>query len=244
MSADEEKLATTADGKTISEIIPMKGMRRVIASRMEESRKKSPHCSGFSKMDMTELVAYKKQLAAKGKNISYTDMFVKICALALEQNPILNSSRQENEIIVYKSINIGVATSNETGGLLVPVIKNAEGKNLVEISMEIKELGDKVKRNRITMEDMTGSTFTVSSMGMFGSDAIAPIINMPEAAIIAFGAIKKEPGYDENDNIVPKNMAFVSISFDHSVMNGVPVAKFMGCIREMLKNPGEYLKVD
>lgn len=244
MSTDEQKLITTPGGKVISEIIPMKGMRKVIASRMEESRKKSPHCSGFSKMDMTALVAYKKQLASQGKNISYTDMFVKLCALALEQNPILNSSRQDNEIIVYKSINIGVATANEEGGLLVPVIKNAEDKSLIEISKEIKGFGDKVRQKTITMEDMTGSTFTVSSMGMFGSDAIAPIINMPEAAIIAFGAIKKEPGYDENDNIVPKHMAFVSISFDHSVMNGVPVAKFMGCIREMLKNPKEYLKVD
>lgn len=244
MSADEERLVTTSDGKTVSEVIPMKGMRKVIASRMEESRKKSPHCSGFSKMDMTELVAYKRELASQGKSVSYTDMFVKLCAIALGQNPILNSSRQGNEIIVYKSINIGVATANEAGGLLVPVIKNTEDKSLLEISKEIKEFGDKVKQGNITMEDVTGGTFTVSSMGMFGSDAITPIINMPEAAIIAFGAIKKEPSYDENDNIVPKHMAFVSISFDHSVMNGVPVAKFMGCIREMLKNPAKYLKVD
>jgi len=244
MSTDEQKLNVTPDGKVISEIIPMKGMRKVIASRMEESRKKSPHCSGFSKMDMTALVSYKKQLASKGINVSYTDMFVKICALALEKNPILNSSRQGNEIFVYKSINIGVATADEKGGLLVPVIKNAESKSLLEISKEIKEFGEKVRQKTISMDDLTGSTFTVSSMGMFGSDAIAPIINMPEAAIIAFGSIKKEPGYDENDNIVPKHMAFVSISFDHSIMNGVPVAKFMGSIREMLKSPEEYLKAD
>jgi len=244
MTVDEQKLVTTSDGKTIKEIIPMKGIRKIIATRMEESIKKSPHCSSFSKMDMTKLVSFKKRLTSQGTNVSYTDLFVKMCALSLEKNLILNSSRQGDEIIVYKSINIGVAVENETGGLVVPVIKNAQDKSLFEISKEIKYIQEKVKRKKLVMDDMKGGTFTISSMGMFGSDAIAPIINMPEVAIIAFGAIKKEPGYDENENIVPKHMTFVSISFDHSALDGVSVARFMGYIREMLKDPKKYIMTD
>mgnify|MGYP000886959589 CR=1 FL=1 len=243
MSLNEQTQGTPGDGRIIEKTLPIVGVRKTIATRMEESLKRSPQVSGFSKTDMSALVEFKQKLASQGHNISYTEMFVKIAAVALEQHPMLNSSRQDNKIIIYKSKNIGVAIAADNGILMVPVVKNAESKSLIEISNEVKELIKKVKTGKITQDDMVGGTFTVSSVGMFDVDGATPILNAPEAALLAIGVIRKEPVVEDDDSIKIRPVAFLSMTLDHAVIDGVPGAKFLMTVKEIVGNPEQYLKV-
>jgi pyruvate/2-oxoglutarate dehydrogenase complex dihydrolipoamide acyltransferase (E2) component len=239
----EQEKVVTPDGKVIKEVIPMKGMRKIIADRMKQSKVKAPHAYGFVHMDVTPMVELKNKLAAEGKKISYTEILAKVCALALAENPMINASYDEktNEIQVYESINIGIAVATPSGGLIVPVIKNCESKSLFEISEAQKDIVNRVKTNKMSMDMLTGGTFTITSMGMFGMDGASPIINMPEAMILAFGAIKKMPAYDANDNIVPRYFCYISTAMDHCVLDGVPAAKFTQRISQIIDEIDKYL---
>jgi pyruvate dehydrogenase E2 component (dihydrolipoamide acetyltransferase) len=226
--------------KIVLEEKPLSSLRKIIGERMAESLLHSPQGTMTTRADMTELIALKDELAATGKKVTYTDIFVKIVGLALEKNPLLNSSIEDGKLILYKSINIGVGVGIEDG-LLVPVIKNVQQKNLLQISQELKELAVKVKEKRITTDEMTGGTFTISNLGMFDVDIITPIINPPEAAILAIGATRKEAIVLDDDIIVVKPVTTLSLTADHAVMDGIPAVTFLSTVKDIMKNPHEFL---
>ena len=225
----EEKMVTK-DGKVIKETIQMKkGMRKVIADNMKKSKLKAPHMSGFVHMDVTGMVEFKKKLKERGYNVSYTEILVKVVAMAIQDVPIVNASYnvEEERIEVYESVNVGFAVATPSGGLVVPNVKGCEKLSLLEISAKMKEIIEKVRTNKAGFDLFMGGTITISSMGMFGMDGASPIINMPEAMIIGVGTIKKMPMYDKDMNIVPRDMCYISTSADHCVMDGVPASKFV-----------------
>lgn len=226
--------------KTVLEKKPLSGLRRTIGERMTESLKRSPQGTMTTRADMTELAALKADYAARDIKISYTDMLVKIVGIALEKNPVLNSSIVDDKQVFYKSINIGVGVGTEDG-LFVPVVKNVEEKDLLQISQELKEFSLKVKEKRIEPEDMSGSTFTISNLGMFDVDIVTPIINPPEAAILAVGATRKEVVVLEDDSTAVRPLTTLSLTADHAVMDGIPAVTFLSTIKDIMKNPQEFL---
>ena len=226
--------------KTILEEKPVSNIRKIIGERMAESLRISPQGTMTTRADMTELIAFKDKLASDGKKVSFTDLFVKIAGLALEKNPLLNASIVNGKLVLYKSVNIGVGVGSEDG-LYVTVIKNVEQKSLLQISSELKELILKVKEKRISIDDMTGGTFTISNLGMFDVDVITPILNPPEAAILAIGSTRKEAVVSDDDQIVVRPIVTLSLTADHAVMDGIDVMNFFRDLKEIMKMPEKFL---
>ena len=240
--ADEKMV--TKDGKVIKETIQMKkGMRKLIADNMKASKLKAPHMSGFVHMDVTGMVELKKKFKEKGYKISYTEILIKVVALAIQDVPIVNASYnvEAEQIEVYESVNVGFAVATPSGGLVVPNIKNCQNLSIFEISEKMKEMVERIRNNKMDFSWFQGGTITVSSMGMFGMDGAAPIINMPEAMIIGVGKIIKMPMYDKDMNIVPRDMCYISTSADHCVMDGVPASKFVQRMSEIIADCESYL---
>lgn len=230
----------TNDGKLVKEIIPLNGIRKMIADRMTESMSRSPQATVTTKADMTELLAYRNKLKTGGVEYSITDLVVKVIALALQENPIMNASRQGDKIYVYESVNVGIAVATENY-LTVPVIKNVERKGLSQISQEVKDLVKRARTGTLRYEDISGGTFTLSNLGMFDVDVMTPILNIPEAGIVAIGPFHKEAVFDENDTMHIRQRASVCLTIDHAVTDGVPAAKFLNSINKILLNPTDYL---
>ncbi len=219
---------------------PLSSTRKVIAERMAESLTRSPQATVTTRADVSTLVALREKYSTANEKISFADLFTKIIALALQENPLLNSSYQAGELILYQSINIGVAVAAEDG-LFVPVIKEVQDKSLRQISVELKEMSRKAREGCLTPEDLMGSTFTFSNMGMLDVDVMTPIINPPEAAILAIGSICKEVVADENDTFIARPMVTISLSIDHSIMDGFPAAKFLGSVKKFIKEADHFL---
>lgn len=224
----------------IRRVIELAGARKVIAQRMEESLRRSPQASVTSRADLTALMELKESLAREGYKYTVTDFFVKIVALALEKNPILNSSLQDGKIFIYESLNIGIAMALEES-LIVPVIYNVEQKNLQQISAELRELTSKARDGSLASVDMTGGTFTLSNLGIFNVDVMTPILNPPEAALLAIGTVRKEPVISADDSISVRQGATLSLTIDHAVTDGVPAARFLETIHQILREPRKYL---
>jgi pyruvate/2-oxoglutarate dehydrogenase complex dihydrolipoamide acyltransferase (E2) component len=167
--------------------------------------------------------------------ISYTSFIVKAVVQALKMYPIINSSLIDNKIIVKKYFNIGVAVSRKNG-LIVVVIHNAEQKNLNEISLSIKNKVERARRNVLLPQDVSGGTFTITNVGMFGTIMNTPIINFPESAILGVGTIQKKPVVI-NDQIVIRSMMFLCLTYDHRIIDGTPAIRFLQEIRRLLENP-------
>lgn len=229
----------TEDGKVILNEIPLAGIRRIIAGRMEESLRKSPQATITAKADMSALMALKEAYSGKGTELTYTDLFVKVAASALKLNPYLNASLQNGKIVQYKSINIGVAVGTDKG-LYVPVIRNVQDKSLMEISEELKGLIKKINEGKIAADDFAGGTFTLSNMGMFKVDVMTPIINTPEAAILSIGATHRELVVEGEDTIKIKPMTTLSLTLDHAVLDGLPAARFLETFQSVMENPSKF----
>jgi pyruvate dehydrogenase E2 component (dihydrolipoamide acetyltransferase) len=230
---------TTNDSGTEKIILETRayvGLRKTIGERMKESLLRSPQGTMTTRADMTQAIAFKKQLEEKGQKVSLTDILVKAVALAIRQNPIINSSIEDNRIVIYKSINIGVAVGTEKG-LFVPIIHHVEEKSLLQVAAELKELAQMVNEKRITLKDLSGGTFTISNMGMYDVDIVTAIINPPEAAILAVGATRKEVVVEEDGSTVIKPMTTLSLTADHAIIDGIPAVKFLKDIKSILNNP-------
>jgi len=239
---EEAQNITAKTDKLILEKRPYLGLRKTIGDRMKESLANSPQGTMTTRADMTGVFELKKSLADKGQKVGVTDIMVKIVGLALEKNPILNAAIVDDEIILYKSVNLGVAMGTEKA-LFVPVIHNVQEKNLLQISAEVKELSQKIKENRLSPEDMTGGTFTFNNMGLLDVDIVTAIINPPEAAILTIGITRKEVVVEEDNSTSIRPLTTLSLSADHAVMDGVPVISFLSDIKEIMKNPGIYLNI-
>ncbi|MCA0133272.1 2-oxo acid dehydrogenase subunit E2 [Winogradskyella sp. D23] len=214
--------------KGAGKIIEMDRMRQMIADHMVYSKHTSPHVTAYVEADLTNMVNWrnKNKKAFQDKydeKLTFTPLFVEAVAKAVKDFPNINASVDGNNIIVKEAINIGMATALPSGNLIVPVVKNADTKNLLELAKDVNALANKARENSLQADDIKGSTFTISNVGTFGSVMGTPIINQPEVAILALGIIKKRPEVietDKGDEITIRSMMYLSLSFDHRVVDG------------------------
>jgi pyruvate dehydrogenase E2 component (dihydrolipoamide acetyltransferase) len=241
----EEGTRALYQGRKVKQTIPIKGMRRVIAERMVGSLSNSAQLSFLGEFDATELIRFRKALLnrekAIGVSVTYTEILVYVIARALKDHPDINVSLIENEIKVWEDINIGVAVALGKEGLLVPVVKQADKKSLIEISQEIKSLVEKAREGKILPDEVTGGTFTLTSIGAVGvSYYQTPVINQPESAILGTGPIRDKPVV-KNGQIVIASMMPYSLTIDHRVINGFGAEQFLASLKELIETPGLLL---
>lgn len=225
------------------EIIEMDRMRKLIADHMVMSKQTSAHVTSFIEVDVTDIVNWRNKV--KGpfqtkhqQKITYTPIFIEAVAKAIGDFPMVNISVDGNQIIVKKNINIGMATALPSGNLIVPVIKNADQLNLVGLTKQVNGLADQARNNKLKPSDIQDGTFTITNVGTFGNVMGTPIINQPQVAILAIGAIRKKPAVVETeygDLIAVRQLMFMSLSYDHRVVDG-----FLG--GSFLKRIGDYLE--
>jgi pyruvate/2-oxoglutarate dehydrogenase complex dihydrolipoamide acyltransferase (E2) component len=222
------------------EVIPLVGWRKTMAEKMAQSKRTAAHITTVAEVDVTELLALREKilpvLQEKEKlKITVTPFIVKAVAQALQEYPIVNSSLLEDKIIVKKYCNIGIAMAREEGGLVVPVIHHAEEMNLLQTARKLEELTEKAKAGKLAIEDVRGGTFTITNVGMMGVIFNTPIINPPETAILSAGAIVKKPVVIE-DQIVIRYRMYLTLSYDHRVVDGAPAIRFLQRVRQLLEN--------
>lgn len=218
---------------------PMNGMRRAIAQNMLASHMASPTVTYDISVDMSAMKRCKTQLAAGGLKVSYTDLLVKIVAKALTEFPLLNCSVDGNEIIFKHYVNMGVAVALEEG-LVVPNISDADKKGLAAISQELRELSEAAREGRLPMDKMSGGTFTITNLGMFGIESFSPIINQPEVAILGVNAMEERKVVRNGEEaILP--MVRLSLTADHRVVDGAVAARFLQRIKHLVENPAVLL---
>ncbi len=233
---------TTYSGNV--EIIEMDRMRKLIAEHMVRSKHTSAHVTSFTEADVTNLVLWRdrvKKEFEKRENtkITFTPLFIEAVVRCIKKYPLVNSSVEGDRIIVKKDINIGMATALQNGNLIVPVIRNADQLNLVGLAKQVNGLADNARNNRLRPEDTQGGTFTLTNVGTFGSLMGTPIINQPQVAILAVGAIKKRPVVIETsqgDSIAIRQMMYLSLSYDHRIVDGSLGATFLTAVANELEN--------
>ncbi len=216
--------------------VPVSQMRKVIAQRLGESKFSAPHFYLTMDIDMDDAIAARKSINAIAPvKISFNDIIIKAVASALKDNPKVNSSWLEDRIRYNEHVNIGVAVAVEDG-LLVPVVRFADGKTLSQISGEVKDYAARARDKKLQPEDWEGSTFTISNLGMFGIEEFTAIINPPDACILAVGGTKQIPVI-EGGKVVPGNVMKVTLSCDHRVVDGVAGSKFLQAFKNYMENP-------
>lgn len=214
--------------------IPFIGMRQAIAQRMVESLQTMAQVTLMTEADVTELVRLRERLR-KRLEVSYTDLIIKAVAVALREHPQLNATLVGEEIRLLPEIHIGIAVALEDG-LIVPVIRDADKKSLEEIARETKHLAEAARAGTITVDEVTGSTFTITNLGMYDIDGFTPIINPPECAILGVGRIVEKPAVYGGE-IVKRSMMTLSLTFDHRLVDGAPAAAFLQRVKELLETP-------
>ncbi len=225
--------ATSMSGDV--EIIEMDRMRKLIADHMVMSKHVSPHVTSFVEVDMTNIVRWrekvKKDFNSKyGQNITFTPIFIDAVVKAIRDYPMINCSVDGTTIMRKKNINIGMAAALPSGNLIVPVIKDADNMNLIGLTKTVNDLAGRAKTNQLKPEEIQGGTFTITNVGSFGNIMGTPIINQPQVAIMAIGAIKKKPAVLETadgDVIAIRHMMFLSLSYDHRVVDGMLGGSFL-----------------
>lgn len=215
---------------------PISQMRKTIAKRLAESKFTAPHFYLTIELDMNEAIKIRSQLKKldAGK-VSYNDMVIKACALALREHPAVNSSWMGDVIRRNQHVNVGVAVAVDEG-LLVPVVRFADGKGLAEIGAEVRELAGKAKDKKLQPNEWEGNTFTVSNLGMFGIEEFTAIVNPPDSCILAVGGIRQVPVVKDGE-IVPGNVMKVTLSCDHRVVDGATGAAFLSTFKMYMENP-------
>ena len=224
-------------------VIEMDRMRQMIADHMVYSKHTSPHVTAYVEADVTNLVEwrqhYKESFENKyGEKLTFTPLFVEAVAKAIQDFPNMNASVDGRNIIVKEDINIGMATALPSGNLIVPVVKNANKKDLKQLAEEVNSLSDKARNNKLKTDDIKGGSFTISNVGTFGSLMGTPIINQPEVAILAFGIIKKRPEVittKKGDEIAIRSMMYLSLSFDHRAVDGFLGGSFLRRVADYLE---------
>jgi 2-oxoglutarate dehydrogenase E2 component (dihydrolipoamide succinyltransferase) len=234
-STPAQQAPATYTGGGNVEIIEMDRMRKLIADHMVKSKATSPHVTSFTEADVTNIVNWRNKIKNSfekkySEKITFTPIFIEAIVNAIKKYPMINCSLEGNNIILKKDINIGMAAALPTGNLIVPVIKNADTKNLFGLTKEVNSLGSNAKSNKLKPDDTQGGTFTMTNVGTFGSLMGTPIINQPQVAILAVGAIKKRPMVLETpqgDVIAIRHMMYLSLSYDHRIVDGSLGASFL-----------------
>ena len=240
--ATSNQLPTTYQGNV--EIIEMDRMRKLIAEHMVRSKHTSPHVTSFTEADVTNLVLWRDKVKKEfekreGTKITFTPLFIEAIVRCIKKFPLVNCSLDGDKIIIKKDINIGMATALPSGNLIVPVIKNADQLNLVGLTKQVNALADNARNGKLRADDTTGGTFTLTNVGTFGSLMGTPIINQPQVAILAIGAIKKRPVVVETpagDSIAIRHMMYLSMSYDHRIVDGSLGATFLTAVAKELEN--------
>ena len=226
------------------EIIEMDRMRKLIAEHMVRSKHTSPHVTSFVEADVTNLVLWRDKVKKdfekrEGTKITFTPLFIEAIVRCIKKFPLVNCSLDGDKIIIKKDINMGMATALPSGNLIVPVIRNADQLNLVGLTKQVNALADNARNNKLRPEDTQGGTFTLTNVGTFGSLMGTPIINQPQVAILAVGAIKKRPVVVETpagDSIAIRHMMYLSMSYDHRIVDGSLGATFLTALAIELEN--------
>ena len=247
IAPQEKTVTSTTSG--VTEIIEMDRMRKLIAHHMKESQNVSATVTSFAEADVTVMVNWREKIKnefekRENTKITFTPMFIECIARVLRKYPLINSSVDGDKIIVKKDINIGMATALPNGNLIVPVIKNADTLNLVGLANQVNSLGDKARKNKLQPADTQNGTFSVTNVGGFGSITGTPIINQPQVAILALGAIKKKPlvlETAEGDVIAIRHMMILSMSYDHRIIDGAMGSRFLAdVVKEFESWEGGY----
>jgi 2-oxoglutarate dehydrogenase E2 component (dihydrolipoamide succinyltransferase) len=228
----------------ITELVEMDRMRKLIAKHMVNSVQTSPHVTSFTEADVTNMVYWRKRVKdefekREGTRLTFTPMFIECIVAVMKRYPLINSSVNGDQIILRKDINIGMATALPTGNLIVPVIKGADQLNIVGLSKMVNQLSDAARSSQLKPDDTTGGTFTFTNVGTFGSLMGTPIINQPQVAILAVGAIKKRAAVietAEGDTIAIRHMMYLSLSYDHRIIDGSMGASFLSDVAKEMEN--------
>jgi len=226
------------------EILEMDRMRKLIAEHMVRSKHTSPHVTSFTEADVTNLVMWREKVKKdfekrEGTRITFTPLFIEAIVKCIKRFPLINCSLDGDKIIVKKDINVGMATALPSGNLIVPVIRNADQFNLVGLTKQVNTLAENARNGKLKADDTTGGTFTLTNVGTFGSLMGTPIINQPQVAILAVGAIKKRPVVIETphgDSIAIRHMMYLSMSYDHRIVDGSLGATFLTAVAKELEN--------
>jgi len=226
------------------EIIEMDRMRKIIAEHMVKSKQIAPHVTSFIEVDVTALVMWRDRIKnefekREGFKITFTPIFIEAVAKALKDFPMVNIQVDGNNIIKKKAINIGMAAALPSGNLIVPVIKNADRLNIIGLTEQVNDLAKRARENKLKPDEIQGGTFTITNVGTFGNIMGTPIINQPQVAILSTGIIKKKPVVVETpmgDTIAIRQMMFLSLSYDHRVVDGMLGGSFLRKIGDYLEN--------
>lgn len=247
--APKQELAVSTPASPVTysgnvEIIEMDRMRKLIAKHMVDSVATSPHVTSFVECDVTNMVLWRDKIKKEfekreGEKITYTPLFIEAVVKCIKKYPMLSSSVDGDKIIIKKDLNIGMATALPSGNLIVPVIKNADQLNLTGLTKQVNNLANAARNNKLKPDDTIGGTFTLTNVGTFGSIMGTPIINQPQVAIMAVGAIKKRPVVIETpqgDSIAIRHMMYISMSYDHRIIDGALGATFLNAVAKELEN--------
>ena len=232
-------IANTGD----TEIIEMDRMRKLISSHMTMSKQTSAHITSFVEADMTNIVNWRNKIKAEfkqreGQNITFTPIIIEAMAKAVKNFPMINVSVSGTDIHIHKNVNIGMAAALPDGNLIVPVIKQCQDKNLVGITKSVNDLATRARAGKLNPDDIQGGTITMTNVGTFGNLMGTPIINQPQVAIMACGVIKKKPVVLETevgDVIAIRHMMFLSLSYDHRVVDGALGGQFVRKVADYLE---------
>lgn len=239
MKADVLRAATFAAVAAADSAVPLTPMRRVIAERMSLSKATIPTASYEIDAGFAALAEFRAKVRAEserlGTKITYNHILMKICAAAIRDVPLANSSFGGDEITVHGNVNIGLAVAVE-GGLLVPNVKAVQAKSLLQVAEETERLVDAARGGRLSLEDMQGGTFTITNLGMFGTKSFVPIVNPPEACILGLGAVEdRVVARDGSVTVIP--VSTITLVADHRILDGAEAARFLARIRELIENP-------
>ncbi|MGE5619163.1 MAG: 2-oxo acid dehydrogenase subunit E2 [Sphingomonadaceae bacterium] len=233
-----KKAPGAAEARSVARTIPFAGVRQAIAEHMVESLHTMAQLTIQMEVDATELVRLRSQLKAEF-DLTYNDLLVKAVAKALRSHPLLNSVLIGDEIHLLEPIHIGIAVALEEG-LIVPVLRDADRRTVREIAQESRRLAQGARDGSLSVDEVTGSTFTITNLGSYGVDGFTPIINSPEVAILGVGRIAEKPVIHENE-IARRSTMVLSLTIDHRVVDGAPAAEFMRTLKELIENPYRLL---
>ncbi len=234
------QVAPSAAAPAAAEDIPLRGMRKVIAERMHQSLQGSAQLTITTEVDVTQLID-RRQEVRQDFNATYTDFIVQACAHALKQHPRMNASLEGNTIHLNNHIHVGLAVALDEG-LIVPVVQDTDKKSLRDIAEEAKTLAEKARASQLKLEEVSGGTFTVSNLGMYGVDSFTPIINAPQSGILGVGRIVEKPVIYRGE-VARRSMLVLSLTFDHRVIDGAPAGAFLQTVADLLAH-GNRISLD
>ncbi len=232
--------SVTASGERV-EVIPMDNMRKAIAKNMVQSKLTSPHVNSIDEIDLTKLVkfreGFKKEFQKQeGFSLTYTHFILYALVQSLKEHPLVNASVDGDNIVVKKDINLGCAVAVPGNGLVVPNIRNADSLNITGIARKVNELAQKARNKKLTMDDLTGGTFTFTNVGSFGTLMATPVILQPQVGIFASGVIKKRAMVMDDDMIAIRSMMYGTHTYDHRLVDGELGGKFLASVKHHLEN--------